>query len=198
MWQAILYLIFSYLIGAIPTAYLIAKKLRGIDIREHGSGNVGSTNLKRVVGSKAGAACMAIDCLKGLIAVVGANLLFTQHLDPYHVVPVFAAVAAVLGHSKSVFIGFSGGKSVNTSLGVILALEPIVGLIIAAIAFSTIYLTRYVSLGSILGAICLPIMVWVFHGPVSHIVATSLMTIYVIYLHRSNIGRLIRHQENRI
>jgi len=192
---AALYLILAYLIGAIPTGYLIAKQLKGIDIREHGSGNVGSTNVRRVVGKKAGYTTLVLDFLKGLIAVSGAKILFH---DPQQIVPVLAGVAAVIGHSRSVFIGFKGGKSVITSSGVIFALEPWPAIILTGLAFVVIKLTRYVSIGSLLSAILLPVAIWLAHGPLSHLVLAGFICIYVIYLHRGNIDRLIHHQENRI
>ncbi len=198
MWFAALYIVLSYLVGAIPTAYLIAKKLKGIDIREHGSGNVGATNVKRVVGTKAGIATMILDFLKGFFPVLIARFLFTETIDPYHVVPVISAIAAIIGHSRSIFIGFSGGKSVITSLGTVMALEPVAALIIAAIAFSTIKITRIVSVGSMLGAVLAPFIVWLLGGPVSHIAMAAFISLYIVYLHRSNIQRLLNRQENRI
>lgn len=194
----IAYLLVSYLVGAFPTGYIVAKRAMGIDIREHGSGNVGSTNVKRVVGKKAGYLTQAIDILKGFFPVLIAGLLFSDAVDPYRLNPIFAGLAAVLGHSKSVFIGFSGGKSVNTSLGAILALQPVPALLTAAIALGVIKVTRIVSIGSMLGAVLLPLIVYLFHGPLSHVIFSALMGVYVIILHRSNIMRLIHRQENRI
>ncbi len=196
--NAILYILFAYLVGAVPFGYIIAKQLKGIDIREHGSGNVGATNVKRVVGNKAGLATLVLDGLKGALAVLGAKLLFPVSADAYELVPVLAGVAAILGHSKSVFIGFKGGKSVITSLGVIVVLEPLVALVVAPIAIGVMKLTRYVSVGSMLGAVLAPIAVWFLHGPLSHLVLFTFMALYIVYLHRSNIQRLLQHQENRI
>lgn len=198
MWSAVLYVVLAYLIGAIPTGYIIAKRLKGIDIRDHGSGNVGATNVKRVVGPRAGLATLILDFLKGALPVLGAVLLFPQPVDPYHLVPVFTAVATIVGHSKSIYIGFSGGKSVITSLGAILVLEPVAALITAVFAVTVIKLTRYVSLGSMLGALLLPILVWVQQGPLSHLVMVILIAVFVILRHRDNIVRLWKHQENRL
>lgn len=198
MWQPVLYIVIAYLIGAIPTGYLIAKKLKGIDIRKHGSGNVGATNVKRVVGKKAGLATLILDFLKGFLVVLGAVILFPKSQDPYQLVPVFTAMAAIVGHSRSIYIGFSGGKSVITSLGAIIVLEPLAALIVALIAFATMKISRYVSVGSILGAALAPLIVWVLHGPLSHIVLALFISVYIIYLHRGNIQRLLKHQENRI
>ena len=199
MWTAVLYILGAYLIGAIPFAYLVAKKLKGIDIREHGSGNVGATNVGRVVGKKAGLTVLTLDFLKGLLPVLGAKALFgTAAFDPYHMVPVLVAIAAIVGHSRSIFIGFSGGKSVITSLGTFIALQPIPALLSAVAAISLVKLTRYVSVGSMLGAVLMPLFIWLFHGPTSYVIVTSLIALYIIYLHRSNIRRLMSHRENQI
>jgi acyl phosphate:glycerol-3-phosphate acyltransferase len=198
MWPAVIFIIAAYLIGAIPTGYIIAKRLMGIDIRQHGSGNIGATNVKRVVGKKAGLATLALDFLKGFIPVLAAVILFPRTVDPYQAVPVLAAVAAIIGHSRSIFLGFGGGKSVITSLGAILVLEPMAALIVAIIAVSTMRITRYVSVGSMLGAILAPVIVWILGGPLSHILLALFIGLYIIYLHRGNIQRLLKHQENRI
>ncbi len=198
MWQAIVYVLVAYLVGAIPTAYIIAKRLKGIDIREHGSGNVGATNVKRVVGKTAGNVTLALDFLKGFLPTAGAMALFPPALDPYHLVPVMAGLAAIIGHSKSIYIGFTGGKSVITSLGVIMVLEPLAALFVAIIAVATMKITRIVSIGSMLGAFCAPFIVWALGGPVSHIAIFAVIAAYIIFLHRSNIQRLLNRQENRI
>lgn len=197
-WGGVAFVILAYFIGAIPTGFIIAKKLKGIDIREHGSGNVGATNVKRVVGNKAGMATLFMDFLKGLLPVLAALYLFPPSSDIYQVIPVLTGAMAVIGHSKSIYIGFSGGKSVITSLGVLIALEPIPALIIAIAGLAAIKITRYVSVGSILASILLPILVWLRHDPLSHLVLSLFLSVYVIYLHRGNIQRLIHHQENRI
>lgn len=198
MWQSALYILFAYLIGAIPTGYLIAKQLKGIDIREHGSGNVGATNVKRVVGPKAGLATLILDFFKGFLTVLGALWLFPPSIDPYQLTAVFTTIAAVVGHSRSIYIGFSGGKSVITSLGALIALQPLAALIAAGVAVLTIKLTRYVSVGSMLGALLIPLLAWIFHAPLSHVLLCSFVGLYVVYLHRANIYRLLHHQENRI
>jgi acyl phosphate:glycerol-3-phosphate acyltransferase len=198
IWLMVLYLIVSYLLGAIPTGYIIARKLKGIDIREHGSGNVGATNVKRVVGNKAGTVTLVLDFLKGLLPVLGATFLFPAATDPYHLMPVLSGIFAVIGHSKSIYIGFSGGKSVITSLGMMVGLQPTAAMVVAAIAVSAIKISRYVSVGSILGAALTPIAFWLFGAPPSQICFTLFMALYVIFLHRSNIQRLLKHQENRI
>lgn len=197
-WQIILYALAAYLMGAIPTAYLVAKKLKGIDIRQHGSGNVGATNVKRVVGPKAALFTLGVDFLKGLIPVAGAYYLFPLERDPLQIAPVLAGIMAIVGHSRSIFIGFSGGKSVITSLGVILALQPLAALILAPVAVLIMKITRYVSVGSMVGAALTPVCFWLLNAPLSQIAFTLFMAVYVIFLHRGNIQRLLKHQENRI
>ncbi len=198
IWAGV-YLVIAYLIGAIPSGYLIAKQVKGIDIRQHGSGNVGGTNVTRVVGKKAGYATLLCDFLKGLVVVLAARLLFSNLIvDTYQIFPMLAGVAAIFGHSRSVFIGFTGGKSVITSLGAILALEPLAALTIGVLSVIIVKLTRYVSIGSITGAVLLPCAIWLFNGPPSHVIMCGFISLYVIYLHRSNIERLLQHRENRI
>jgi len=205
MGLAVLYVLAAYFVGAIPFGYIVARKVKGIDIREHGSGNVGGTNVGRVVGKKAGYTTLALDFFKGFIVVAIAKLLFPISVDAYQVIPVLAGIAAVIGHSRSVFIGFKGGKSVITSTGILLALEPISAILLSALAVTTIKITRYVSVGSMLAAFLLPLSIWLthkwfFHRPAaaSHLILAGFIFVYVIYLHRTNIVRLVRHQENRI
>lgn len=199
-----LVLILAYLLGAIPVGYIVAKLVKGIDIREHGSGNVGATNVKRVVGTKAGLVTFALDGLKGYVPVLGTIWLFNGPgnpglvQDPYQVMPLLTALAAIVGHSKSVFIGFSGGKSVMTSLGCFLALNPLATLITFAVGVTVIKLTRYVSVGSMVGALVLPTSMALLGAPLSHVGFTGLVSLYVIYLHRGNVHRLLTHQENRL
>lgn len=197
-WEAIAYLVATYLVGAIPNAYIIVKMLTGEDIRNHGSGNVGATNAGRVAGKKAGIAVLALDFLKGFLPVLGALYLFPLASDPNQLIPVLTAVAAVVGHSKSIYLGFTGGKSVITSMGCLVAMAPVPALIVGAIAVLIIKLTRIVSVGSMIGALLMPLVIWIMGGPISYVVATGLIGLYVIYLHRSNIVRLIKRQENRL
>jgi len=198
MWTLVASVVLAYLIGAIPTGYIIAKRLKGIDIRDHGSGNVGATNVKRVVGPKAGLATLILDFLKGLIPVWIACVLYPAQEYPLQVLPVLVAVALVVGHSRSVYIGFKGGKSVITSLGALLALEPVIALISGCIGILIMKTTRYVSLGSMIGAFLVALLTFVLHRPVSHQVLTAFIAAYVIFLHRSNIIRLLSHQENKL
>ena len=187
----------AYLIGSIPTGYIIVKLATGQDIRTIGSGSTGATNVKRVMGKKWFFITLLLDALKGALRVVLAAL-FASNFTDIGLLPVLAAVAVILGHSKSVFLKFTGGKSVASGVGTILALNWIVGLIIAAIWGIITYTSKYVSLGSIIALAISPFLMYFFNQPVAYIVYCALGAIYIIYLHRSNIQRLIKGEENKV
>lgn len=192
-------LVIAYLIGSIPTGYIVAKKLKGIDIREHGSGNVGATNVRRVVGNKAGTFVLVFDFLKGFIPV-----FLIPFINDYLEVPlpeyarILIALATSLGHSRSIFLKFSGGKSAITTLGGLFALEPLTGLITAALAFAIIKIFRYVSLGSISASLMAPVIAYLLHSDISHVIFALFGGLYVVVLHRANIIRLVQGTESRI
>ncbi len=187
----------AYLIGSIPTGYIIVKLATGQDIRTIGSGSTGATNVKRVMGKKWFFITLLLDAFKGALPVVLAAL-FASNFTDIGLLPVLAAVAVILGHSKSVFLKFTGGKSVASGVGTILALNWIVGLIIAAIWGIITYTSKYVSLGSIIALAISPFLMYFFNQPVAYIVYCALGAIYIIYLHRSNIQRLIKGEENKV
>ena len=182
----------SYVLGSIPTGLWLGKALRGIDIREHGSKNIGATNTLRVLGKQLGAAALAGDMLKGVVPV-----LVLGRLAPWEYLPLACGIAAILGHSFSLFLRFSGGKGVATSAGVFLALLPIPTLIAAVVFGVTVWRSRMVSLGSILAAITLS--VGAFFVPASLVlrVIVVLVAALVIWKHRANIGRIARGEENK-
>jgi glycerol-3-phosphate acyltransferase PlsY len=184
----------AYVLGSLPTAYLVAKKLKGIDIREHGSFNAGATNVRRVVGKKAGYFTLVVDFLKGLIAVLLARFLFPG-MPLLHVLVV---LAVVLGHTKSIFLGFTGGKAAITGLATMIALDPVAGLILSVIGVGVIKLSRFVSLGSMTAALFCPVVFYLRQNPWEYLVTATVTSLYVIYLHRSNIKRLIQGTENRL
>ncbi len=199
--SVLLSVVIAYVIGSIPTGYIVAKQLKGIDIRDHGSGNVGATNVKRVVGSKAGYATLALDWLKGFVTLwIAVHYVpgFDAVSDPWRIGPILTTLAVIIGHSRSVFLNFTGGKSVITSVGTFFALFPLAGLCTVLVGLILIKLTRYVSVGSIVGGLSFPVWVWVFHEPLSYVVMACVVTSYVVYLHRSNIVRLMNGQENRL
>lgn len=187
----------SYLIGSIPTGYIIVKLFTGQDIRTIGSGSTGATNVKRVMGKKWFFIVMLLDALKGAIPVV-VTALFATALKEFGVLPVVAAVCAILGHSKSVFLEFTGGKSVATGVGTLIALNWQAGLIIAAVWSVVTWVSKYVSLGSIVALAIAPIVMWFLNAPVAYIIYALIAAIYVIYLHRENIKRLKDGNENKV
>jgi acyl phosphate:glycerol-3-phosphate acyltransferase len=189
--------IISYLAGSIPSAY-IAGRLRGVDLRKHGSGNLGATNVVRVLGAKTGAVVFIADLLKGFLPVYFLPI-YTETLRPELWALVYG-VAAIAGHVKPIFLlGKGGGKGVATASGVFLALA-FVPMLVSEIAWiATFYLTRYVSLASLLGAAVLPIAIlaW-YRDPESPVfIASVIIAAFVFWTHRANIGRLRRGEENR-
>lgn len=197
VFKLILIVIISYLIGSIPTGYLIVKKLKGIDIRQTGSGSTGATNVKRILGKKWFFVVMLIDALKGAIPVFIVQKWF-NFMICYDLSPVLAGLAAVIGHCKSVFLGFTGGKSVATSMGTIIALNPLIGLIAAAIWSIITFFSKYVSLGSVV-AICLtPLLMSLFNQNSYYIIYCAVCAILVIFLHQDNLKRLMSGKENKV
>lgn len=192
-------LVLAYLLGSLPTGYLVAKLVQGIDIREHGSGNTGATNVFRVVGKQAGITVLLIDLLKGLSAVLVARFVMAQfNVELSTWVQTLAGALAILGHSRSVWLNFTGGKSAATGLGVILALAWPVGLGTAAVFGLVFGFSRTVSLGSILAAIAAPILMFLMAQPLPFILLVLLGGIYVIIRHRSNISRLLAGTEPKL
>lgn len=187
----------AYLIGSIPTGYIIVKLFTGQDIRTIGSGSTGATNVKRVMGKKWFFIVMLLDAFKGALPVVLAKL-FTTSFTGIGLLPVLAAVAVILGHSKSIFLKFTGGKSVASGVGTILALNWIAGLIIAVVWGIITYTSKYVSLGSIIALALSPFIMWGLNAPVAYIGYCALGAVYIIYLHRENIKRLLKGEENKV
>ncbi len=189
--------IVAYLIGSIPTGYLIVKAKTGKDIRTVGSGSTGATNVKRVLGKNYFFLVMILDALKGALPVVLAKLFITAGAS-YGLAPVIAAVAVIIGHSKSVFLQFKGGKSVASGVGTIIALNWIAGIIIAVVWGIITYSTKYVSVGSIIALLLSPFVMYFLHAPIAYIVYCALGAVYIVYLHRENIKRLIQGNENKV
>ena len=189
--------VIAYLIGSIPTGYIIVKAKTGQDIRTVGSGSTGATNVKRVLGKNYFFLVMLLDALKGALPVVLAKLFATVGVS-VGLAPVIAAVAVIIGHSKSIFLQFKGGKSVASGVGTILALNWIVGLIIALVWGVITYTTKYVSVGSIIALIVSPFVMYFLHAPIAYVVYCALGAIYIVYLHRENIKRLINGNENKV
>lgn len=195
--EIILTILGAYLIGSIPTGYIIVKAFTGQDIRTIGSGSTGATNVKRVMGKKWFFITLLLDAFKGALPVILAKILTTTFAG-IGLLPVLAAVAVILGHSKSIFLKFTGGKSVASGVGTILALNWQVGLIIAVIWSIITYLSKYVSLGSIIALAISPFLMYFLDGHIAYAAYCALAAIYVIWLHRSNIQRLLKGEENKV
>jgi glycerol-3-phosphate acyltransferase PlsY len=187
--------IVGYLLGSLPFGYLVARA-HGVDIFKVGSGNPGATNVKRVLGSKAGNTVFALDALKGALAA-GWPLLPFLALPDTRIMGLVGVITAVLGHSFSMFTKFKGGKGVATAAGGLVILIPIASLIGGAVWIITFFVTRYVSLGSVLAAIAVPMASWLFKNPLPlNLVATAL-GLFVIVRHRENIRRLLNGTESK-
>ena len=189
-----LFLAVSYLIGAFPTSYLVARVERGIDLRQHGSGNLGATNAFRVLGWKAATPIFIIDILKGWFPT-----FFFPRWDgsPAEEWALGYGAAAILGHVYSVYVSFQGGKGVATGAGVFLALVPYAVAIGLVLWTALVLFTGYVSLASVVTAIALPVLVLVFRGVGPVFWLSVALALFVVYSHRANIGRLVRGEEHR-
>lgn len=203
----------SYLIGSIPSALIVGKLFKGIDIRKFGSGNLGSTNAFRVLGIPLGILVQIMDISKGLIAVLFVtsffyhNLPFTNYtpFEDITVLKIIAGISAVIGHTFSVFVNFKGGKGINTALGMLISLAPIdVGISVAFFVLTVLF-SGYVSLGSVVASFFFPVVMFtrenVFHVDISGyntLIFFSIgVSVLLIYNHRENIKRLLYGNENR-
>jgi len=214
MLNLIIIVILSYLVGAIPTSILITRWVKGIDIRQHGSGNAGGTNVFRVLGWKYGVLTIILDALKGAVAVILIARLYlgsfpfpnATPFDDFTLVQIIAGLVAVVGHIWTVFAGFKGGKGIATSLGFLIAIITVDMFIALGVFFLVVTVSRYVSLGSILAAVSVPLILIVrenvFNVEISgyHTILpfAILLALLVIYTHRANVGRLLNGSESRI
>ena len=206
-------ILLSYLVGSIPTSIIISKLVMGIDIRDHGSGNAGGTNVYRIMGWKYGILVVLLDALKGVLAVLivarlhYGNVPF-QNATPFDdstLVQIIAGIAAVIGHIWTVFAGFKGGKGIATALGMLIIVVTIDMLVALGVFVLVVAYSRYISLGSILAAIAVPVTLIVreniFHVDIPgystllpFVISVSLL---VIYTHRKNVIRLMNGKENK-
>lgn len=193
MTDYILTVVLAYLIGSIPSGLILGKLLWHTDLREHGSHNIGATNAWRTLGKRAGIAVFIADSIKGQAGVALGLLLAGTPLAA-----VLGGLFAIIGHSFSLFLRFHGGKGVATSLGVLTMLMGNVTLIVFAVWFAIVYLTRYVSLGSIVAGFLTPILAALFGYPMEYVLFTVIAAILVIVRHRENIVRLMNGTENKI
>ena len=204
----------SYLIGSIPTSIIVTQIIRGVDIRNYGSGNAGGTNVIRVLGWGPGVFVIIIDALKGFVAAVVISRLFYGHFplanatpfSDFTVVQIIAGISAILGHTWTVFAGFKGGKGIATAGGMLLGIAPVeVGIAFGVFAIVVVS-SRYVSLGSVSAAIAFPLAMFIranvfdvttryYH---TMIFFSIFISSFLIYNHRANIIRLLRGQEHRM
>jgi acyl phosphate:glycerol-3-phosphate acyltransferase len=225
----LLIIVVSYLIGSIPTSLMAGKMLKGIDIRQYGSGNAGGTNAFRVLGWKAGLSVTLIDIFKGTFAAVSVVAFFKSH--PAGSFPdinevalrLVAGMSAVIGHVFTVFAGFKGGKGVSTAAGMLIGIAPVSMLMVIGVFVLAVWLSRYVSVGSILAALAFPLIIairkyifelgggldyyvrlfgakWFVHDSLDYhlLIFGFIVAVAIIYTHRGNIKRLLSGTENRL
>lgn len=202
-------IIISYFVGSIPTAYIFARIIKGVDIRTVGSGNVGATNASRLLGKKTGGLILVIDILKGLLPVVLIGNIVTSAFRTYPafldetLIRIVIGFASIAGHNWTIFLNFKGGKGVATTLGVLLGLAvTISGLrfVLCAVLATWILvfaLTRIISVASIAASISLPVCMFLFNEPYRIVIAGIFISAFVIFRHKSNIKRLLEGKEPR-
>jgi glycerol-3-phosphate acyltransferase PlsY len=207
-------ILLSYLVGSIPTSIIISKLSHGIDIREHGSGNAGGTNVMRVLGWKKGLLVIILDALKGAFAVVviarlhygGLPFQNVSPFDDFTLVQIIAGIAAVIGHIWTVFAGFRGGKGIATALGMLIMIITVDMLVALGIFIIVVTVSRYVSLGSILAALSVPLTL-VFRENILHdhipsygtlLPFVAAVALLVVFTHRKNLVRLLNGTESKI
>lgn len=189
----ILLIIFAYLMGSIPTGVLVANYYSGKDITTEGSGNIGATNVGRVIGKKAGILTLAGDIIKGVLPVTLALSTVGSPL-----IVALTALLAFLGHIYPIFNKFKGGKGVATALGIFLIISPLSALSAVAIFALLVYLYRYVSLGSVVAAGAMPALMGLYSAPRSYIAMSLIVGGFIIYRHKDNIKRLLDGNENKL
>jgi acyl phosphate:glycerol-3-phosphate acyltransferase len=189
----LLLIIASYFIGAVPTGVILAKAFAGRDIRQEGSGNIGATNVTRVLGKKVGALTLVGDLLKGFLPV-WAGAAITGSVN----VACLMGLAAFLGHLFPIYLGFKGGKGVATALGVFLFFSPVVILIEVVVFAASVAIWKYVSLGSMLAAGTMPVLLYLLSYPMPVVYLSIIFAILIIIKHSSNIQRLMNGTENKV
>ena len=205
-------ILLSYLIGSIPSAVIISKLFFGFDIRKKGSGNMGSTNAFRILGWKWGLVVQIADILKGVVAVLVIAKLFEvnynfaySYLENETIVMIIAGISSVIGHIWSIFVGFKGGKGINTTAGILLAIAPVDFGIALSIFVIAVIFSGYISLGSILAALSVPSSLLFRYNifgvniPGYHVIIyfVSALALILVFAHRANIKRLLEGKENK-
>jgi acyl phosphate:glycerol-3-phosphate acyltransferase len=200
IWWIVIITFLAYLTGSFPTGFLLVKLTKGIDIRDIGSGSTGATNVKRILGKKGFWTVMLIDGFKGLLPVLFSKYLEVKfNLYPnLSILPVLVSIAIIIGHSKSIFLGFKGGKSVSCGAGTIMGLNLSVGLITFVVWSTLTYTTKYVSVGSIVALLLTPVWMYLLKQPAIYVIYCLAGSLYIVWLHRENIKRLLNGTENKV
>ncbi|MHA0855473.1 glycerol-3-phosphate 1-O-acyltransferase PlsY [Paenibacillus sp. CMAA1364] len=195
MLMPIIALLLSYLLGSVSFSMLLAKILKGIDIRQYGSGNAGATNTLRILGKGPAILVLLLDVMKGIAAVWMGRWLGAGEAW----IPALCGILAIIGHNWPVYFNFRGGKGVATTIGVMATLSFLPALIAGSIAILSIVITRYVSLGSLLFVALTPICLIIIGGyPLPTFWCSIVITIFVFFRHRSNIVKIVQHRENKL
>jgi glycerol-3-phosphate acyltransferase PlsY len=184
---------FGYLLGSVPFAFVLSRRLRGIDIRRAGSGNVGAANVLRTTGVLAAIAVMALDVCKG-----AGSVLLVQRWTAGDAAPAAAGVAAVLGHIYPVWLRFRGGKGVATAAGVFSVLTPVIMIPTVVIFVLTVWLTRFISMGSVAATVTLGPLAYALHAPDAVVLAATISAVAIVFRHRANLARVRAGTERRI
>lgn len=190
MVQIIALSVLAYIIGSIPNGLIISKVFYKKDIREFGSHNIGATNVYRTLGIKPAVVVFLLDLLKGGVGV----LLFAGTTD----LVVLGGILAMIGHNWPIFLGFKGGRGVATGLGVLVFMVPVIALIVFLVWGLIVYFTRYVSLGSVIAAVLVPLLMIILEEPIWYIAFGFLAAFFVVFRHRSNISRLYHGTESKV
>ncbi len=183
----------AYLVGSLSPSVFLGRLVKGVDVREHGSGNAGATNAFRVLGTPLGVVVLAADVLKGFLPV-----LLAAHYIGNPSVTVLVAMAAMAGHNWSVFLKGKGGKGVATGAGVILAMMPVIIVVLVTVFAIVLVLTSTVSIASLIATVLFPVLTLATAQPLAYVIFSFLGCAVVIYGHRGNIKRLVRHEEPRV
>lgn len=207
-------IVLSYLVGSIPISIILTKLVKGVDVRNFGSGNAGGTNVSRVLGKKYGVLTIILDAFKGVIAVVFISRLYFGNFpfpnntpfDDFTLIQIIAGISAVIGHIWTIFAGFKGGKGIATGLGVLVSIVTLDMIMALGVFLIVVYFSKYISLASMSAAVSVPLIMIIrenifgvdipsYHNILPFVIALALL---VIYTHRANVDRLLKGSENKI
>jgi|LSQX01.1.fsa_nt_gb glycerol-3-phosphate acyltransferase PlsY len=189
----VLLIIFAYLLGSVSFGYLFAKMLKGVDIRKIGSGNTGATNISRLMGFKFAIIVLILDAVKGLLAI-----LIPSYLETETWVILLCGLAVIIGHNWPVFFAFKGGRGAATTLGVFLGLAPIPALAVFSLFIVVSLISRYVSLGTIIAAVLIPLTMYLLSYPLNYFIFGLSVCIILLWRHYPNIKRLLQGRESKL